>query len=102
VLRLRGAEEPCLPLCRQLEPHVQIPRCVDGIRDRAMKSHLSVVVVLRHVGLGRTIGFQAAVSGTSGGKPSESSHQLIVKSRCLWRIATPIRQVSELVAAYSL
>jgi len=33
--------------------------------------------VLHHFGLGRTIGFQAAVSDTSGGKHPESSHQLL-------------------------
>ena len=32
MIRRRGAEEPCLPVCRrQVEPHAQIPRCVDGI-----------------------------------------------------------------------
>jgi len=41
------------------------------------------VVVLHHLGLGRTIGFQAAVANTSSGKHPESSHQLIVRSRCL-------------------
>jgi len=40
-------------------------------------------VVLHHFGLGRTIRFQAAVSDTSGGKHPESSHQLIVRPRCL-------------------
>ena len=57
----RGAEEPCLPVChRQAEPHAQIPGCVDGIGDATMKSDRSVVV-LHHFGLGRTIGFQAAI-----------------------------------------
>jgi len=41
------------------------------------------VVVLHHLGLGRTIGFQAAVANTSSGKHPESPHQLIVRSRCL-------------------
>jgi len=45
------------------------------------------IVVLHHFVLGRrpTIGFQAAVSDASGGKHPESSHQLIVRSRCLLR-----------------
>jgi len=43
-------------------------------------------VVLHHFGLCRTIGFQAGVSDTSGVKHPESSHQLIVRSRCLRRI----------------
>ena len=39
VIRWRGAEEPCLPVWhRQVEPHAQIPRCVDGIGDETMKS----------------------------------------------------------------
>ena len=83
MIRLCIAEEPCLPVCRrQVEPHAQIPRCVDGIGDETMKLDRSVVV-LRHFGLGPTIGFQAAVSDTSGGKHLESSHQLILTSRCL-------------------
>jgi len=41
------------------------------------------IVVLHHFGLGHTIGFQAAVSDTFGGKHLESSHKLIVRSRCL-------------------
>jgi len=74
---------PCLPVCRRrVEPHAQIPRCVDGIGDGTVKSDRSVVG-LHHFGLGRTIGFQAAVSDTSGEKHPESSHQLIVRSRCL-------------------
>ena len=33
VIRWCWAEEPCLPVCcRQVEPHAQIPRCVDRIR----------------------------------------------------------------------
>jgi len=55
---------------RPVEPHVQIPRCVDGIGDETVKSDQSVVL-LHHFGLGRTIGFQAAVSDTSGGKHPE-------------------------------
>jgi len=47
-----------------VEPHAQIPRCVDGIADGAVKSDRSVVV-LRHFGLGHTIGFQATVSDAS-------------------------------------
>ena len=50
-----------------------------------MKSDRSVVV-LHRFGLGLTIGFEAAVSDTSGGKHPESTHQLIVRSRCLRRI----------------
>ena len=64
-----------------VEPHAQIPKCVDGIGDGIVKSDRSVVV-LHHFGLGRTIGFQAAVSDTSSGKHPEFSHQLIVRSRC--------------------
>ena len=92
VIRWSGAEEPCLPVCRhQVEPHAQIPRCVNGIGDGTVKSDRSVVV-LHHFGLGHTIGFQAAVSDTSGGKHPESSHQLIVRSRCLWHMVTHTRQ----------
>ena len=59
VIRSCGAEEPCLPVWRrQVEPHAQLPRCVDGIGDGTVKSDRSVVV-LHHFGLGRTIGFQA-------------------------------------------
>jgi len=37
----RLSEEPCLPVCRrQVEPHVQILRCVDGIGDGTVKSLL--------------------------------------------------------------
>jgi len=75
-----------LPVCRrQVEPHAQIPRCVDGIGDATVKSDRSAEV-LRHFGLGRTIGFQTAASDTSGRKHPESSHQLTVRSRCLRRI----------------
>jgi len=35
--------------------------------------------VLHHFGLGRTVGFQAAVSDTSGGKHPESPHELTVR-----------------------
>ena len=52
---------------RQVEPHAQIPRCVDGIGDETVKSDRSTEV-LHHFGLGRTIGFQAAVSDTSNGR----------------------------------
>ena len=82
--------------CRQVEPHAQIRRCVDGIGDGTVKSDRSVVV-LHHFGLGHTIGFQAAVSDTSGGKHPESSHQKIVRSRCLRRIVTKTKQVSEMI-----
>ena len=58
-----------------------------------MKSDRSAEVRY-HFGLGRTIGFQAVVSDTSGGKHPESSHQVIVSSSCLWRIATQTEQVS--------
>ena len=70
-----------------VEPHAQIPKCVDGIGDGIgiVKSDRSLVVV-HHFGLVGIIGFQAAVSDTSGGKHPESSHQLIVRSRCLRRI----------------
>ena len=84
---------------RQVEPHAQIPRCVDGIGDGTVKSDRSVVVV-RHFKLGCTIGFQAAVSDTSGGKHPESSHQLIVRSKCLRRIATQTKQVSGIYEAF--
>ena len=71
----------CLPLCRrQAEPHAQIQKWVDGIGDKRVKSDRSVVV-LHRFGLGRTIGFKAAVSHTSGGKHPESSHQLVVRLR---------------------
>ena len=59
-------------------------------RDRrygTVKSDRSVVVV-HHFKVGCTIGFQAAVSDTSGGKHPESTHQLIVRSRCLRRSNT--------------
>ena len=69
--------------------NAQIQMCDDGM----VKSDLSIVV-LHYFGLGRTIGFQAAVSDTSGGKHLESSHQLIVRSKCLWHIVTQTRQVS--------
>ena len=46
VIRWCGAEEPCLPVCRrQVEPHAQIPRCVDGTWDGTVKSDRSVVVL---------------------------------------------------------
>ena len=51
-----------------------------------MKSDRSAEV-LHHFGLGRTIGFQASVSDTSDGKQPESSHRLIVRSRCLRNFA---------------
>jgi len=57
------------------------------------------VVVLHHFGVGRTIGFQAAVSDTSDGKHPESSHQLIVRSRCLRRIVTQTKQVSGIIVS---
>jgi len=57
------------------------------------------VVVLHHFGLGRTIEFQAAVSDTSDGKHPESLHQLIVRSRCLRRIVTQMRQESGIYGA---
>jgi len=76
-------------LVRHRKPHAQIQMCNDG----TVKSDLSVVV-LHYFGLGRTIGFQAAVSDTSGGKHLESSHHLIVRSKCLWHIVTQTRQVS--------
>jgi len=62
-----------------VEPHAQIPRCVDGIGDGTVKSDRSAEV-LHHFGLGRTIGFQAAVSDTSGGKHSESRSIVIGRS----------------------
>ena len=78
-LRSCGDKEPCLPVCRrQVEPHAQIPRCGDRI-DETVKSDPSAEV-LNYFGLGRTIGFQAAVPNTSDGKHPESSHQLIVRS----------------------
>ena len=88
MIRLHGAEEPCLPVCRhQAEPHAQILRCIDGIGDRTVKSDQSVVV-LHHVGLSHTIRFLAAVSETHGGKHPQSSHQLIVRSRCMRHTVT--------------
>ena len=100
MIRRCGAKEPCLPVCsRQVEPHDQIPRCVDGIGDGTVKLDRSVVV-LHHFGLGRTIGFQAAVSDTSGGKHPESSHQLIVTSGCLRRTVTQTKQVSGIYRAW--
>jgi len=100
VIRLCIAEEPCLPVCRrQVEPHAQIPRCVDGIGDETMKLDRSVVV-LRHFGLGPTIGFQAAVSDTSGGKHLESLHQLILTSRCLRLIVIQTKQMSGIYGAW--
>jgi len=79
--------------------YAQIPRCVDGIGDGTVKSDRSVVV-LRNFGLGRTIGFQAAVSDTSGGKHPESSYHLIERSRCLWRTVTQTKQVSGIHGAW--
>jgi len=61
---------------RQAEPHAQIPKCVDGKSNRSAE-------VLHHFGLGRTIGFQAAVLDTSGGKHPEYTHRLIIRSRHL-------------------
>jgi len=50
---------PYLPVChRQVEARAQIQRCIDRLRDRTVKSDRSAVV-LRHFGLGHTIGFQA-------------------------------------------
>ena len=73
-----GAEKPCLPVCRrQAKPHAQRQKCVDGIGNGTVKSDWSIVV-LHHFGLGRSIGFQAAVSDTSDGKHPESLCQLIV------------------------
>ena len=57
-----------------------------------MKSDRSVVVL--HFGLSHTIGLQAVVSDTFGGKHPEFSHQLIVSSRCLLRTVTQTKQVS--------
>ena len=64
-----------------------------------MKSDRTVVV-LHHFGLGRTIGFQAAVAETSGKMHPESSHQLIVRSRCLQHIVTQTKQVSGIYGAW--
>ena len=49
VMRWCGAEEPCLPVWRrQVEPHAQIPRCIDGIGDGTVSifTLLSVAVHL--------------------------------------------------------
>jgi len=56
-------------------------------RDRRYDSEVRPVrcIVLHHFGLSRTIGFQAAVSDTSGAKHPQFSHQLIVRSKCLRR-----------------
>ena len=51
--------------------------------DSKQVSRFINIVVVHHFELGRIIRFQAAVSDISGGKHPESSHQLIVKSRCL-------------------
>ena len=56
--------------------------------------------VLHHFGLGRTIGFQAAVSDTSGGKHPESSHRLIVRSRCVISHRHISYYISDLCCAY--
>ena len=40
--------------CRQVEPHAEIPRRVNGTGDETVKSDRSVVV-FHHFGLGRTI-----------------------------------------------
>jgi len=48
---------------RQVEPHAQIPRFVDGTGDGIVQSD-RFAEVLHHFGLNRTIGFQAAVSQT--------------------------------------
>ena len=77
----------------------KIPRCVDGIGDGTEKSDRSVVV-LHHFGLDRTIGFQAAVLDTSGGKHPESSHQLVVRSRCLRHIVTQTKHMSGIYRAW--
>jgi len=58
-----------------------IRQLVIRIGDGTVKSDRSVVV-LHHFGLGRTIGFQAALK-TLLVEASRSSHQLIVRSRCL-------------------
>ena len=64
---------------RQVELRAQIPRCVDGIGDATVKSDRSAEV-LRHFGLGRTIGFQAAVSDTTGGKrPVSDLYDLVTE-----------------------
>jgi len=66
-----------------------------------MKSDRSVEVGLLHYfGLGRTIGIQAAVSDTFGGKHPESSRQLIVRSRCLRRTVTQTKQVPGIYGAW--
>jgi len=51
-------------------------------------AHNSTMSIILHRG------FQAALSDTSGGKHPESSHQLIVRSRCLLRTVTQTKQVS--------
>jgi len=50
-------------------PHTEMRR--RDIGDGTVKTDRSVVV-LHHLGLGHTIGFQAAISDTSGGKHPES------------------------------
>ena len=53
MIRSCGTEEPCLPVCRrQVVPHAEIPRCINGIGDGTVNSDRSVVV-LHHFGLGR-------------------------------------------------
>jgi len=83
---------------RAMCPNTEMSR-----RDRRRDSEVRPVYcssLLHHFGLGRTIGFQAAVSDTSGGKHPESTHQLIVRSRCLWHIVTQTKQVSGINEAW--
>ena len=62
VIHLCGAEEPCLPVYHcQVEPHAQIPRCVNRIGDGTVKSDRSIVV-LHHFKLGHTIRFQTLLA----------------------------------------
>ena len=65
-----------------------------------MKSDRSVVV-LHYFGLGRTIGFQAAVSDTTGGKHPESSHQVSAEysntdKTSVWSIQSLVSSVRRL------
>jgi len=69
-----------------------LPRRVGRTGDWTVKPDWTVVVELHYFGLGRTIGFQAAVSDTSGGKHPESSHQLTVRSRCLWHTVKKVKR----------
>ena len=63
-----------------VEPHAQIPRCIDRMRDGTVKSDQSVKVAYFIISdsVDRTIGFQAAVSDISDGKHLESFRQLTV------------------------